>query len=270
MAPLPTIMNSLHGRRAPLRPQFHACMKPALLILLAGWLPAWGGSYLVVIDPGHGGNHDAGSQAGRTLSGSNNATTPAGLQEKDLTLELSLEIRKQLAALASAHRGTRIDCVLTRTGDSNPDFAQRAAICAAAKPAPAAIVSIHFNASTRHDCLGTLALIPHQSTNPNYQADRTLATGLIQATHGAVVRFVAGSLAREPIPDNHLHVGSGANFFYQLSRHPSLKGVPKCLLEVEFIDRGEVDRQLLQHRRETFPVLARAIAAYLYETCGPD
>ena len=42
------------------------------------------------------------------------------------------------------------------------------------------------------------------------------------------------------------------------------------LLEVEFIDRGEVDRQLLQHRRETFPVLARAIAAYLYETCGPD
>jgi len=243
-------------------------MKPALLILLAGCLPAWGGSHLVVIDPGHGGNHDVGSKAGRTLSASNNATSPAGSQEKDLTLELSLEIRKQLAVMASSHRGTRIECVLTRTGDSNPDFAQRAATCAAAKPAPAAIVSIHFNASTNHDSLGSLAVIPHQSTNPNYQADRAFSSGLIQATHGAVARFVAGSQASEPISDNHLHFGSGANFFYQLALHPSLKTVPKCLLEVEFIDRPEVDRQLLQHRRETFPVIARAIAGYLYETCA--
>ena len=224
----------------------------------------------MVIDPGHGGNHDAGSKAGRTLAASNNASSPAGLQEKDLTLELSLEIKKQLLALASAHRGNRIDCVLTRTGDSNPDFAQRAATCAATKPAPVAIVSIHFNASTHHDSLGSLAVIPHQGTNPNYQTDRAFATGLIQATHGAVANFVTGSQAREPIPDNHLHAGSGSNFFYQLSLRPSLKAVPKCLLEVEFIDRPEADRQLLQHRRETFPVIARAIAGYLYEVCGKD
>jgi len=245
-------------------------MRPALFILLAGGWPAWAGSHLVVIDPGHGGPHDAGSQAGRTLSASNNATSPAGLLEKDLTLELSLEIKKQLEALASARRGTRVECLLTRGGDSNPDFARRAAVCAAGKPAPAAIVSIHFNASTRHDSLGTLAVIPHQSTNPNYQADRAFALGLIQATHGAVGRFVEGSQAREPISDNHLHLGSGSNFFYQLALHPALKPVPKCLLEVEFMDRSDSERGLLQHRKEAFPAIARAIAGYLYDYCGRD
>ena len=243
-------------------------MKRVLMWLLAGCGPAWAGPHWVVIDPGHGGQHDAGSQAGRTQSASNNATSPSGLLEKDLTLELSLEIKKQLEVLSSAHRGTRVECVLTRSGDSNPDFARRAAVCAATQPAPAAIVSIHFNASTRHDSLGTLAVIPHAGSNPNYQTDRAFALGLIQAAHGAVARFVAGSPAREPIPDNHLHRGSGSNFFYQLGLRPALGPVPKCFLEVEFMDRGDSDRALLQHRKEAFPAIARAIAGYLYDYCG--
>ena len=243
-------------------------MKPALVIWLAWCWPAWADSHVVVIDPGHGGQHDAGSQAGRSQSASNNATSPAGLLEKDLTLELALAIKQQLEGLASAHRTTHLECVLTRTGDSNPDFAQRAAVCAASKLTPVAIVSIHFNASSQHNSLGTLAVIPHQSANPTYQADRAFATGLIQATHGAVGRLVEGSLAREPLSDNHLHLGSGSNFFYQLARHPALRPVPKCFLEVEFMDRHDTERELLQHRKEAFPAIARAIADYLYAYLG--
>jgi hypothetical protein len=39
--------------------------------------------------------------------------------------------------------------------------------------------------------------------------------------------------------------------------------VPKCFLEVEFIDREDVENGLLKNRKETFPEIARAIAACL-------
>jgi len=243
-------------------------MKPALLLSLALALPAVAGQHVVIIDPGHGGGGDSGSQAARTLSASNNATTPGGLREKDLTLELSLEVKKQVAELAAAHRGTRIACVLTRSDDSNPDFAKRAALCAAGKTPPAAIFSIHFNASDNHAGLGTLTVVHGKSINPNYQRDEAFASGLTQAAHEAVVRFVPASKARESITDAHLHNGAGSNFFYQLGLRPALKAVPKCFLEVEFIDRRDVEQKLLQNRRETFPAIARAIASYLYDYCG--
>ena len=243
-------------------------MKPAIPLVLALALPAIAGEHVVVIDPGHGGSGDSGSQAARTLSASNNATTPGGLREKDLTLELSLEIKKQLQEQAAAHRATRITCVLTRSDDSNPDFAKRAALCAAGKSPPAAIVSIHFNASENHAGIGTLTVVHGKSINPNYQRDQAFASGLTQATHDALVRIVPASKARESISDAHLHNGAGSNFFYQLGLHPALKTVPKCFLEVEFIDRRDVEQKLLQNRRETFPAIARAIAAYLYDYCG--
>jgi len=33
-------------------------------------------------------------------------------------------------------------------------------------------------------------------------------------------------------------------------------------------DRRDVEQKVLQHRKEAFPTIARAIAAYLYEYCG--
>ena len=243
-------------------------MKTILLVLLAACTPVIGGQHVVVIDPGHGGGGDSGTQSARTLSASNNATSPAGLREKDLTLELSLEIKKQVAELASTHPGTRIDCLLTRANDSNPDFAKRAAFCAAAKTRPTAIFSIHFNASSGHDALGSLTVVHNKKVNANYQIDQAFAIGLTKATNGAVAKYLPASKARDPISDAHLHNGAGSNFFYQLNLHPSLKQVPKCFLEVEFIDRKDVDQKLLQNRNAAFPAIARAIAAYLYEYCG--
>ena len=243
-------------------------MKPALLLLLAICLPAGAGQHVVVIDPGHGGRSDSGSQAARTLSASNDATSPGRLREKDLTLELSLEIKNQVEALAAAHPGTKIDCILTRAGDSNPDFGTRAKACAASKTPPTAMVSIHFNASDKHACLGTVAVVQDRHLNGNFQQDQAFATGLIKATNAAVRKFLPESSARSPISDSHLHGGAGSNFFHQLGLLPALKTVPKCFLEVEFIDRRDVDQKLLQNRKSAFPVIARAIAGRLYEHCA--
>lgn len=187
--------------------------------------------------------------------------------EKNLTLELSLEIRKQIEFLASSHPGTKINCILTRTGDSNPDFSMRATTCASSEKTPTAIVSIHFNASENHDCLGTLAVIGSKKNNPNFDKDQEFANGLITATSEVVTRFLPDSKPRKPIMDAHLHGGSGSNFFYHLALHPPLKDVPKCFLEVEFMDRRDAEAKLLNNRKTVFPKIAKAIADYLYLRC---
>lgn len=232
-------------------------MRLAVLLAALATLSASAAEKIIVIDPGHGGSADAGSQKERTLSAANNATSPAKLLEKDLTLELSLEVAKQLASRPHA----TLKPVLTRTKDENPDFAKRAAFCAAAKPA--AIFSIHFNASDNHAALGTTAVVSAKATNPNHPVDEAFAKGLIQAAHGAVVKFVPRSTALPVIPDSHLHGGAGSNFFYQLAKHPELQNVPKCFLEIEFIDRKDVDTDLLAKRKEAFPEIAKALADYL-------
>src|SRR3954471_20328422 len=121
-----------------------ALLRLSVLLLLA--LPVCAAERVVIVDAGHGGGHNSGSEAERSLSAANNATSPGGLKEKDLTLELALAVRDQIARRAAVHPQTKLTCRLTRTDDSNPDFAQRAQVCASARPLPSAIVSIHFNA----------------------------------------------------------------------------------------------------------------------------
>ena len=225
------------------------------------------GPVSIVIDPGHGGRADSGSMAARTLSASNNATSPGGLREKDLTLELSRLVAARVETL-SRERGTPIRAVLTRMDDTNPDFARRAQACADATPA--CIVSIHFNATGGSaKAQGSLAMTAAPARNPNFEADRAFATGLTAACSAAVRRFVPESRPRAPITDAHLHGGQGSNFFFQLARHPTLTRTPKCFLEVEFIDHPAVQRELLDRRAEAFPALADALAAQLVEFALP-
>lgn len=224
---------------------------------------------VVVIDPGHGGETDSGSEALRSLSSCNNATSPSGLKEKDLTLELALEVKKQLESLKSGAAGAPINCILTRETDENPDFALRAKTCAATAEVPRAIVSIHFNASDNGRALGTVAMVEDESRNDNYQADLRLAQILTAAVNKVVGPLVPNSGAREPISDRHLHGGLGSNFFSQLRRHKSLKKVPKCFIEIEFIDRKDVETKLLNNRKRAFPDIARAIAMCLVDYVSP-
>jgi N-acetylmuramoyl-L-alanine amidase len=234
-------------------------MRSLLLVLAGGILLTLESNALatqltIVIDPGHGGTRPSGSVEERTLSSPNNAKTPSGLLEKNLTLELAKEISRSLEKKG-------FTAVLTRTDDTNPDFAERA--ITAAKANPSAIISIHFNASANHSALGTLAMVSAGERNPNYEADFELAVQLTEAVASAVGRFVPGSKARPVINDAHLHSGMGSNFFYQLAKHRKLDGVPKCFLEVEFIDRADVEKSLVAQREAAFPDIAESIADFL-------
>ena len=219
----------------------------------------------VLIDPGHGGTEVSGSAAARTRSSPNNAKTPSGLLEKDLALELSKEIGRSLQ-----RKGFNV--VLTRTDDSNPDFGKRALIADHVRPS--AIVSVHFNASEDHSTLGTLTMLSAEDRNPNYAKDLEFATGLIEAVSSAVSRFVPESKPRAVISDQHLHGGLGSNLFHQLAKFSGLRDTPKCFLEVEFIDRSDVDRQLIARRKEAFPQIADALADYFmdyfFEKTAPE
>lgn len=234
-------------------------MKPLVHILFIGLLCFSGAGappagMTVLIDPGHGGTEISGSAAARTLSSPNNAVTPSGLLEKGLALELSKQI-----TLSLQRKGFNV--VMTRTDDSNPDFGKRALVAVRARPA--AIVSVHFNASKDHSALGTLSMIAAEERNPNYATDLAFAQGLTRAISGAVGRFVPESKPRAVISDEHLHGGLGSNFFHQLTEFSELRDTPKCFLEVEFIDRSDVEKQLIARRQEAFPQIADALADYL-------
>ncbi len=198
----------------------------------------------------------------RTLSAANNATSPSGLREKDLTLELSQLVAERIAAIAAQRGRPGLRVILTRTTDTNPDFARRAQTCADAKAS--CIVSIHFNATGGpQKVLGSLAMISADSRNPNQLEDRRLAAALTQACSGAVQRFLPESVPRPTISDSHLHGGKGSNFYFQLARFPALARTPKCFLEVEFIDHPRVQKDFLDRRPDSFRAVADALAQCL-------
>ncbi len=220
------------------------------------------GEVTVIIDPGHGGTNITGTHLLKSNSSPNNATSPSGLREKDLTLELSQEIQRAFESERGPNRAPKIRCILTRTNDWNPDFAQRAKV-AADSLNPAALVSIHFNTFRHGAALGTVALIHSRFFNPNHEDDLRFADELTAATSAAVRNFLPRSPAMDSLNDYHIHDGTGAYLFYQMQRYPQLDKVPKCFLEIEFIDRKDVQGKLLDQRLVTFPVIAKAIADYI-------
>lgn len=216
---------------------------------------------VIIIDPGHGGSKVAGSLDQRSNSSPNNAQTPGGLKEKDLTLEFSLILKEEILREA-AKAGPPIGVLLTREDDRNLDFVQRAAI--ANRPDTACVVSIHFNAGGGKSALGSLALIAAEKRNPSYQLDHRFGKGLAEACSRGVQAYLPNSKSRGVITDGHLHGGLGSNFFFQMLRHKKLREVPKCFLEVEFIDNPEVEKVLLKNDREKkFRAIAGEVAKYL-------
>lgn len=222
------------------------------------------GKLIIAIDPGHGGVESSGRMADRTLSSANNARTPSGILEKTLTLELSKEIAGALEVLAKESRRS-VEVRLTRESDENPDFAERAKRCLGGGQPPAAIVSIHFNASDSHSAKGSLGMVAAADRNPNFERDKEFANRLAKAAARGIAGFVPGSFARSVIADSHLHGGKGSNFFYQINKTPELRSIPACFLEVEFIDRTDVEDKLIRCRSTTFPAIAREIARELLD-----
>jgi N-acetylmuramoyl-L-alanine amidase len=216
---------------------------------------------VILIDPGHGGSVVAGSLKERSNSSPNNASTPGGLKEKDLTLEFSL-ILKEVILKEATQQGLAVGVLLTRETDVNPDFIARAKLCN--RPDTACVVSIHFNATDGGRTSGSLAVIAAKDRNPDYDLDKAFARGLVTACSKGVREYLPDSKDMGTIHDSHLHGGLGSNFFFQLQRQPHLKGKPKCFLEIEFIDNAAVEKSLLGgDRAAKFRTIAASIAAYL-------
>ncbi|MEM9280278.1 MAG: N-acetylmuramoyl-L-alanine amidase [Verrucomicrobiota bacterium] len=232
-----------------------------VLLLLLGALDARSEIPIIVIDPGHGGTSVAGSLSTRSNSSPNNAISPGGLKEKDINLEFSMILREVLEQEAR-RTGPAATIILTREEDRNLSFIERAAICN--HPATAAIVSIHFNAGGGGRALGSLALIGDAKRNGNYETDHAFGEVLAEACTKGVKTFIPQSKSRGVITDGHLHGGLGSNFFYQLNQYRHLRAVPKCFLEVEFMDNPIVEETLLlRDRADKFRVISKEIAAAL-------
>ena len=239
--------------------RFPAVFSLATLALVS---TAFSAPPVILIDPGHGGKAEAGSLKERSNSSPNNATSRGGLDEKDLTLEFSFLLKEAILA-ESSRRGGQVGVLMTRETDINLDFIKRAAICN--RPDAACVVSIHFNAMDGKS-FGSLALIAAENRNPGYQLDRQFAEGLAAACAAGVKPFLPESKNRGVITDGHLHGGMGSNFYFQLVRQPHLKGVPRCFLEVEFIDNPVVEKALLTgDRAAKFREIVKPIAAYLLD-----
>ncbi len=238
-------------------------LRASLILSLLFALPSGGDAAppVIVIDPGHGGSAVAGSLDARSNSSPNNATSPTGLKEKDLTLEFSLILEKAIHEEAK-RQGRVLGVLLTRTSDVNLDFIERSKICD--RPDTSCVVSIHFNATSGAKVSGSVALIAAKNRNPDYEVDRAFAAGLAAACSRGVREFLPQSKDQGVIHDSHLHGGRGSNFFFQLQRRSHLRGKPKCFLEIEYIDHPGVEATLLKdNRADKFAVIARSLASYL-------
>jgi N-acetylmuramoyl-L-alanine amidase len=180
----------------------------------------------VVIDPGHGGSLETGG------SSANNATTPSGILEKNMTLRFGLLVRDAIKAAATAG-GHNIKVVMTRDTDRNLGLFARAAV---AKANDADLfLSIHHNASIAHNARGLETLVrPKAAGNINHADDVSFAKK-IQAGVLAALRAHDPTTKDRGVKDQVLGV---------LKDTALGNGVRSCLVEIEFIDTRAVDELL--------------------------
>lgn len=179
---------------------------------------------IVVIDPGHGGTLDMGG------SSKNNAVSPSGVLEKNMTLRFAFLVRDALQEAAQIG-GHDVKIFLTRETDINLGLSARAAV---AKSKKADIfLCIHFNAFDG-TARGPETLISPKAINSNHAADKALAQRIQTATFKAIQALDSGTKDRK-VKDQKLGVLNETNL------GTKTRG---CLLEVEFIDVLAVDNLL--------------------------
>ena len=176
----------------------------------------------VVIDPGHGGTVEVGG------SSHNNARSPSGVLEKNLTLRMAFLVRDALAEAATIG-GHTIKILLTRETDKNLGLRDRALV---AKNNNADLfLCIHFNASNAHNARGVETLISPKARNTNHAADKAFAQLIQTATFNAIKAHDPKTKDRK-VKDQSLAV------LRESSLGTKTRG---CLVEMEFLDTKEVD-----------------------------
>ena len=205
----------------------------------------------VVIDPGHGGSLETGG------SSANNATTPSGILEKNMTLRFGLLVRDAIKAAATAG-GHTIKVILTRETDKNLGLSARANV---AKANDADLfLSIHHNASVAHNARGVETLVRPKSAGNTNHADDTSFAKKIQAGVLGAIKAHDPTTKDRGVKDQVLGVLKDS----QLGN-----GVRACLVEVEFIDTRAVDELLnlnsnaVQVREDIAAAIAKACVAEL-------
>jgi N-acetylmuramoyl-L-alanine amidase len=179
---------------------------------------------IVVIDPGHGGSLDTGG------SSKNNAVSPSGVLEKNMTLRFAFLVRDALQEAATLG-GHDIKIFLTRDTDINLGLSARAAIGKSKKAD--VFLSIHFN-GFNHTARGTETLISPKAINSNHAADKALAQRVQTAAFNAIKAHDSNAKSRG-VKDQKLGV------LNQASLGTKARG---CMIEVEFIDVPAVDTLL--------------------------
>lgn len=206
---------------------------------------------VVVLDPGHGGTMEIGG------SSANNATSPSGVLEKNVTLRMAFLIREELQ-LAAKKAGHTIKVVLTRETDKNLGLADRAAVAKANQAN--VFLSIHCNASVAHTARGVETLVrPQTAGNTNHADDKKFAQLIQTAVFNAIKKHDPNTRDRL-VKDQVLGVLKDENL------GPNVRA---CLLELEFIDVKAVDELLNigmkspEVRRDIAKAIATAIIAAL-------
>ena len=179
---------------------------------------------IVVIDPGHGGSLDVGG------SSKNNATSPSGVLEKNMTLQFAFLVCGALGEAAQLG-GHDVKVLFTRDTDKNLGLSARAAVAKSEKAD--VFLSIHFN-GFNGTSRGTETLIAPKAINSNFAADKALAERVQKAAFSAVKAHDAGAKDRK-VKEQKLGVLNEASLG---------KKTRGCLLEVEFIDVPAVDTLL--------------------------
>ena len=220
------------------------------------------GPLVIVIDPGHGGARDAGSDAERNKSTSNNATSVTHhFLEKDLTLQLAKLVAARIEASDAARSG-RVTTLLTRDTDVNLDFTRRAAV--AAVPRVACFMAIHFNSDDSHRASGPRAVIQRKANNPNFDEDKAFGLVLAGAVEGVSRKYRPQTPKATWQDDHELHGNWGSYLFYQLNQNPATRTILSCHLEVEFLDNTDLEQTFFVDKRdEIFAAWADAIAREL-------
>ena len=204
----------------------------------------------VVIDPGHGGTLEVGG------SSANNATSPSGVLEKNMTLRMGLLVREAIDELAAGGRHT-IKVVMTRESDVNRGLADRASVAVTSKAD--LFLSIHFNASEAHNARGVETLVSPKDRNANHAEDVAFAQRIQTAVFNAIKAHDPKTRDRK-VKDQPLAVLNERNLGM------NARG---CLLEVEFIDVPAVDDLFNlsvgapTFRKDVATAIARAILAEL-------
>ena len=203
----------------------------------------------IVLDPGHGGAVETGG------SSANNAVSPSGVLEKNVTLRFAFLVREALAELAQIGNHD-LTVKLTRERDVNVGLVERSLV---AKEARADLfLSIHCNGSVAHNARGVETLVrPAAAGNSNHADDKAFAQKIQDAVFNAVKAHDPKTRDRK-VKDQVLGVLRDENLASKTRA---------CLVELEFIDVKAVD-ELLNIGPDSLRVdsdIAKAIAGALID-----